>query len=87
MSFEKEYETIARLFGNKVAMQLPASNDSMLAVRVLRKGLPSLIAQVQAEMRASTIKDCRRVLRGPREKCQCHEKNQAQFDLLEQGKL
>jgi hypothetical protein len=45
---ERDWEKEIKDFGNKIAMQLRPSNDTMEAVRLVRKELPDFIKSVES---------------------------------------
>jgi hypothetical protein len=50
-------EKLVRVFGNSIAMQLPVSNEAMVAVRLIRKELPDTLSQVRSQSYAQGVKN------------------------------
>lgn len=53
----EDWEEATRKFANRLAMQLKPSNDTMAAIRLLHKELPSLIASLRESDRKRIIEE------------------------------
>jgi len=63
---EKEREEETRHFINKIAFNLPPSNETMEVIRLLRKELPSFLASQLLLIAQETYKACRPEEKAPR---------------------